>query len=190
MINALAILMLIFTGISLQYSDPIYPFMRFDLAVAFHNYCGILLSINYFLFLFSNIVTGNVRHYYFRIKGYIGLLLKQANYYAFGIFKGQTPPFPINETRKFNPLQQFSYNFVMYIIMPIMIITGVGLLFPDVLPKQILWNGGVFVTDLFHIIGGFVVSVFLIVHVYFCTIGAKPLKNFKSIVNGYHEDNH
>jgi thiosulfate reductase cytochrome b subunit len=26
-----------------------------------------------------------------------------------------------------------------------------------------------------------------VIHIYFCTIGKKPVSNFRSILNGYHE---
>lgn len=56
-INALVILLLIITGISMQYSNPEYPFIRFDLAVSIHNICGVILAINYVIFLPSNLAT-------------------------------------------------------------------------------------------------------------------------------------
>jgi len=190
LINALAIIFLIITGISLQYSDPLYPFMRFDLAVAIHNICGILLAFNYIIFIVGNIITGNSKHYIFRIKGYISKLMKQSYYYSIGIFKGEAPPFPINESNKFNPLQQFSYVVIMYLVLPILIISGFGLLFPEIVINQLQKTSGIFITDMLHIIGGFIVSIFLFVYIYFCTIGKKPFKNFKSIITGWHEDNH
>lgn len=189
-VNAILILTLIFTGVSIQYTDPAYPFMRFDLAISIHNYCGVILSINYLLFFFANIVTKNIKHYYFSLKGYIGDLMKQARYYSLGIFRGENPPFPITETRKFNPLQQFSYVVIMYLMVPMLMATGFGLLYPELVPARIFWVGGIFMIDLFHIIGAFIVSVFLFIHVYFCTIGKYPFRNFKSIISGYHEDNH
>jgi thiosulfate reductase cytochrome b subunit len=49
------------------------------------------------------------------------------------------------------------------------------------------WSSGLHLIDLFHIIVGFLVSLFMVVHIYFCTIGSTPLSNFKSMINGYHE---
>jgi thiosulfate reductase cytochrome b subunit len=190
LINALMIILLIITGVSLQYSDPSYSLMRFDIAVNIHNYAGILLTINYFLFLIANIVSGNIKHYKFKIQGYIGKLWKQFHYYSRGIFKGDPAPFPITTENKFNPLQQFSYILVMYLFLPILVLSGFALLFPGMVPDKIFGFGGIRVADFFHIINGFFATVFLIIHIYFCTIGKKPLKNFKSIINGWHENNH
>ena len=58
-INAVLCLILIITGISMQFSNPKYPLIRFNVAVSLHNIVAILLSVNYFLFLFGNIVSGS-----------------------------------------------------------------------------------------------------------------------------------
>lgn len=189
-INAIGILLLIFTGISLQYSNPDYPFMRFDLAIKIHNYAGVILSINYLLFFFGNIITGNVKHYYIKFRGLLNRLMKQGIYYSFGIFKGAHPPFPITETNKFNPLQRLSYSFIMYLFVPILIFTGFGLLYPDIIPAKIIGIVGILLVDLVHIASAFIATIFLFIHLYFITIGKKPLQNFKSIITGWHEDNH
>lgn len=190
LINAIGILLLIFTGISLQYSNPEYPFMRFDLAIKIHNYSGVILSVNYLLFFFGNIITGNVKHYYIKFRGWVNRLSKQVIYYSFGIFKGAQPPFPITETNKFNPLQRMSYSVIMYFFIPVLIFTGFGLLFPDIIPQKVFGVVGLLFIDLFHIISAFIATVFLFVHLYFITIGKTPLKNFKSIFTGWHEDHH
>ena len=113
-------------------------------------------------------------------------VLKQFKYYSFGIFRKETAPYPINKDRKFNPLQKLSYVGVMYFRVPIGILTGYLLLFPEILPEKILGFSGIHFIDLIHIVTGFFLSVFLIVHVYFCTIGKTWSSNFKSMINGWH----
>jgi len=48
---------------------------------------------------------------------------------------------------------------------------------------------GIFMTAIFHASLGFLVSIFLVVHLYVASIGKHPLNNFKSIINGYHDLN-
>jgi thiosulfate reductase cytochrome b subunit len=186
-LNAGLCLLLIITGISLQYSDPEYPLIRFDLAVAIHDIAGITLTLSYVFFVFGNLTTSNGRQYLFRIKGYFRNVKKQAAYYAYGIFRGDKPPFEITKDNKFNPLQRFSYVVVMYIFVPVVIITGLMLLFPEFLLHDIFGSRSIHFTDIIHVIIGFLVSLFLIVHIYFCTIGTTPLSNFRSMFNGWHE---
>lgn len=186
MFNALLFLILIFTGLSLQYSSMEFALIPFNYAVSIHNIAGIALAIGFVFYLFANRFTSNGTYYQFKLKGLYKRVMKQFKYYAFGIFKKEKPPYPISKKRKFNPLQKLSYVLVMYCLVPIVTITGIMLFYPDVLPSKILGIGGIHLTDLIHIITGFALSVFMAVHIYFCTIGKTPLANFKSMINGWH----
>jgi len=185
-LNALMFLFLIVTGLSMQYSSPDYPFIRFDLAVLLHNIAGIIVTLGYFVFVIGNMVTSNGKFYKVNLKEIVGQLKKQFMYYTIGIFKHEDAPFPLSENRKFNPLQKVSYVFAMYAFTPIMIISGLGLLFPETIIPQVFGVSGIHLTDLVHIISGFILSVFMIIHIYFCTIGKTPTANFKSMFTGWH----
>jgi thiosulfate reductase cytochrome b subunit len=186
-LNAIFCLFLIVTGISMQFSNPKVPLIRFDIAVSIHNIFGILLMINYLLFFIGNLASWNGRHYKIAFRGFYNRLMSQFRYYIRGIFKGEHPPFPITWEMKFNPLQQFSYVLIMYIMVPFMVISGMGLMYPDVIPTELIGISGLHLTDLFHILAGFIISLFMFVHIYFCTIGKTPVSNFKSMITGYHE---
>ena len=186
-INALGILILIFTGINMQYSNPGFKLMNFDLAVKLHNIAGILVTLNYLVFIIGNMVTSNQKFYRLKSKGLYKRLRLQAEYYISGLFKGQQPPFPLSEKRKFNPLQKVSYLMVMYFLVPILMITGMGLLFPETIIENVYNVSGIFLTAVLHASLGFLVSIFLIVHLYVASIGKHPLNNFISIINGYHD---
>jgi thiosulfate reductase cytochrome b subunit len=186
-LNAVFCLLLIATGISMQFSNPKVPLIRFDIAVSIHNIFGILLIANYLLFFIGNLFSWNGKNYKIAFRGFYLRLMRQFRYYTRGIFKGETPPFPVGKETKFNPLQQFSYVMVMYIVVPIIAISGLGLLYPDVIPTNLLGISGLHLTDLIHIVAGFIISLFMFVHVYFCTIGKTPVSNFKGIISGYHE---
>ncbi len=186
-VNALLFLVLILTGLSMQYSNPDYPFIPFDISVKMHNISGIILSFNYLIFFLGNLFTRNGKHYRLEWKGLGGRLKKQFMYYTVGIFSGEKPPFPIDAERKFNPLQKFSYVLAMYLGVPLLILTGWGLLFPELVIHRMFGTSGILVTDIVHVILGFVLSLFMLVHIYFCTIGLKPISNFRSIITGWHE---
>ncbi|MFC2116490.1 cytochrome b/b6 domain-containing protein [Bacteroidota bacterium] len=187
MLNALCFLVLILTGLSMQYSNPDSAAIPFSLSVQLHNICGILLSANYLVFFIGNWISGNSKHYRIQWKGEIPRLMKQARYYAFGYFKKEEHPFPLNEDRKFNPLQAFTYAIALYAGVPILIITGFGLLFPETIMSKLFGVSGLVLTDLLHVISGFFLSVFMFIHIYLCTIGSHPLRNFRSIITGWHE---
>ncbi|MFZ4705879.1 MAG: cytochrome b/b6 domain-containing protein [Bacteroidales bacterium] len=185
--NALLFLLLIITGLSMQYSSPEQPMIRFDYAVSIHNICGILLTANYLFFFIGNLVTTNGKYYKTSLRGIFDRLMIQFRYYTIGIFNGAKAPFPISKERKFNPLQQFTYVVAMYIFLPIIFISGWALLFPELLFNRLLGVSGLRINDFIHIVTSFLASIFMFVHIYFCTIGSTFISSFRSMINGYHD---
>lgn len=186
-LNAVFCLLLIFTGLSMQYSSPENPFISFRTSVSLHNFSGIALTFSYLLFFLGNLFTANGKHYRVIIKGLGDRLWKQLRYYTYGYFRHEESPFPVSAESKFNPLQQVSYVFALYMALPLLFITGWALLFPEFIIKQVFGFSGIFLTAQLHIVMGFLVSVFLIVHLYVSTMGKSPLSNFRSIVSGWQE---
>jgi thiosulfate reductase cytochrome b subunit len=170
------------------YSNPDNALVvKFQRAVAIHNVCGVLLTVSYSIFLFGNIFTPNGRHYLLNLKGLGKRLWAQGYFYAYGYFKGEKAPFPVDRDRKFNPLQQVSYVGVMYFILPMLFVTGWALMFPEFILKKFLGVSGIFLTDQFHVVLGFLTVIFLFVHLYVSTMGKSPVSNFRSIVTGWQE---
>jgi len=186
MTNALLCLLLIITGLSIQFSNP-STVVKFNAAVSVHNISGIILSISYVVFFLGNLFTPNGAHYVIPVKGFLDRLFKQFIYYTIGIFKKTDAPFPVSNENKFNPLQQVTYVVLMYVIVPFVILSGWGLLYPEITLNSFLGFSGLDLTDFFHIVAGFAISIIMCVHVYFCTIGKNPTSNFKSMINGFHE---
>jgi hypothetical protein len=63
---------------------------------------------------------------------------------ALGIFKGEPHPNHASPKHKFNSLQHVTYIGVMYVMYPLLLLSGVALLFPDVVTRGILGYPGVF----------------------------------------------
>jgi len=188
-VNALAFLILVFTGIALHYASPDgTSLITFKAAVSLHNIAAVILTFGYGVFLLGNLISGNGLYYRGIKEDMGGNLVKQARFYAIGIFKNEPHPFKIDKKRKFNPLQKISYVGVMYICMPLIVITGIGLLFPETIIKQVFGISGLALTDYLHHVIGFILSLFLVIHLYTCTLGDKPGTLFRSMVNGYHEE--
>ena len=185
-INALGILVLIFTGISMQSGTQLSEAVGFKLLINLHNIAGILVTLNYFVFFIGNLITANGKFYIVKPRGFLKRPLKQAQYYIWGMFHEMTPPYPLSEKRKFNPLQKYAYIIVMYMAVPFVIISGIALLFPEIIIDQIYSYSGIFVTAVLHSAMGFFISIFLIIHLYVASIGKSPLQNFKSISTGWH----
>ncbi len=183
LLNALLCLIMIFTGLNLQYSWEIIPPEK---AANVHNVGGIILSGSYLIFFIGNLVSPNRKHYRIRLKGLIGGMVKQTYYYTTGIFRGEENPFAVSKEDKFNPVQKVSYLFIMYLCLPLIILTGWDMMFPGSLSIVLLGTSGLVISDLIHIVSGFIVSIFMIIHIYLCTLGPSPGSLFMSILSGYH----
>ena len=187
-VNGIACLTLIVTGMSMQYSSQDNPLISFHLAVTFHNLSGIFLLVNYLAFIIGNAFSTNGNHYRVIFKGIFSRLKTQFRYYTIGMFKGMEDPYPITKTQKFNPIQQFTYIVIMYILCPLIIASGILMFFPEKVTIIILNHSSFLLVDILHVLTGFMVSLFLVIHIYFSTIShSKPGSRFKSIVTGYHE---
>lgn len=184
-VNALGIILLIITGITLQ-SGSESPLIEFKLSINLHNISGIIVTLSYLIFFIGNLFTNNKKFYIIKPKGFLKRPVKQAVYYAWGMFKGEKAPYPLSEKRKFNPLQKYFYILIMYLAVPLVLISGIGLLFPEILIEKIYTLNGIYVTAVIHSAMGFFISIFLIIHIYISSIGKSPIGNFKSIITGWH----
>jgi thiosulfate reductase cytochrome b subunit len=188
LLNAVLVIILILTGISMQYTGKDINFLiDFAKAVKWHNFAAIMLTASYIFFVTGNLLTENGKYYKLQKRNFWSDLGKQMRYYAWGMFRGEKHPFPVSIERKFNPLQKFSYIMAMYVAMPLLIISGLGLLFPEITINRIFGVSGLIITDILHITMGFFLSVFLVIHIYTCTLGSKPTSLFRGIITGYHE---
>jgi thiosulfate reductase cytochrome b subunit/nitrate/TMAO reductase-like tetraheme cytochrome c subunit len=183
--NALLFFLLIVTGLSIHYSDPKSGLIPFRISIIIHNISGILLSLNYLFFLIKSIITKNYKHYIPKLKGLLDRIYIQLRYYLLGIFIGEPHPFETNPQQKFNPLQQITYFFIMGFFVPLIIITGWLLMFPELAPDEFLGLGGVWPMALLHTITGFILSIFMFVHIYLGTTGSTLTDLYKSMLTGW-----
>lgn len=93
--------------------------------------------------------------------------------------KGEAHPFAATEQSKFNPLQQLAYLAIMYALVPLLIITGLLCLYP-----QVAGLGPVMLV--LHMALAIIGLLFICAHLYLCTLGDTPGQIFRSMVDGYH----
>ena len=189
LINALMFIILIVTGLSMQYTDKENSsyLVCFAKAVKWHNFAALVLTASYVIFVLGNAFAGNGKYYRIKRENFWSELMAQMKYYSFGMFRGEKHPFPVTMERKFNPLQKFSYVLAMYVGMPLLIISGIVLLFPEIAPDRIFGISGLVLNDVIHITIGFFLSIFTLIHIYTCTLGARPSSLFRGMLSGYHE---
>lgn len=183
-INAVGFVVLVLSGFNIHFSREFNLFGTLTAAVAIHEFVGILVSVNYLLWWVYMIGTRRIRFYVPGRDDMLGGILRQARYYLIGIFKGDHHPFGEGETRKFNPLQKWTYLGVMTLLLPVQAVSGVVLFVlirhwqdATVLQLRILGTA--------HTVFAVLLTAFLLGHVYLATTGPTPLAHFRMMFTGY-----
>jgi hypothetical protein len=93
-VNALTFILLLITGLSLHYSSAESSLIPFQVSVAIHNVCAIILTFSYGVFVLGNMFTRNGDYYRKWRKNLWPKLWKQFHFYAIGIFRGGPASLP------------------------------------------------------------------------------------------------
>jgi len=185
--NALLILTLIVTGISLHFADGKLPLVEFSLAVRIHNVAGVLLVLLYAFFVVANAMTGNWWQFVPKPPGILERCIRQTRFYLWGVFKGEHEPYPVTREENFNALQALTYWFMIYIVLPVIVVSGLIFLYPQFAPTELFGLDGLLPVAMLHYISATIIVVFLVAHVYLCTFGKKISSTFKTMITGWHE---
>ena len=185
-INAVGFTLLALSGFNIHFAKEFNVFGTFSVAVFIHNVVGIVVSINYLLWWVYTIGRGRIRFFIPNRDDMPAGLIKQAKFYLFGIFKNAPHPFEEGVSRKFNPLQKWTYLGVMTVLLPIQVGTGLALFY---LIHH--WSGpGMAIANrlgVAHTIFAILGSAFLLGHIYLATTGDTPWAHFKMMFTGYAE---
>nr|VFJ43505.1 MAG: thiosulfate reductase cytochrome b subunit [Candidatus Kentron sp. FW] len=187
-VHAAGIVLLILSGFQIHFVEKFPIFGDLSQAIEWHNIVGLIVTFDWGLWFFYNLMSGRFLRYYRPNQDDLPPgMIRQAMFYGMGIFKGDPHPFPVGETRKFNPLQKWTYLGVMTALIPFQVITGLYLyamvvgMIPfdgkDALPISVLHN-----------VGAFFSAMFVISHIYLGTTGHKPWDQFLFMITGYHDD--
>ena len=172
-------LLLLLSGVSLHYAGSQVPTLPFRFSVLLHDVTGILCLLSVLFFWVQNALSGNARHYIPKRGSFLRDFIRQVRFYAVGVFVGQKPPFHPTPEQKLNAGQQLTYLVVMYLLLPAEAVTGVLLLFPELAPIAVLGAGGVWPVAIAHLGVAFLLTLFLIIHLYLSTTGNTPTQLFK-----------
>jgi thiosulfate reductase cytochrome b subunit len=187
--NALAMLVLILTGVQLRFPEhvPLLPDLR--TAVRVHNLAGLAIAACWLAWLGVYLVRRELlRQYLVRPRDLGEPAARQVAHYAYGVFQGWPAPFHPRPEAKFNPLQKVTYAVVMFVMLPAQALTGLLLWDLARFEGVIEALGGVRVVDAVHVLLAYAFVAFLMAHVYLSTLGATFLAHFKAMVLGYEEE--
>ena len=184
--NALLFLMLAVTGLRIHFGGRAEPLLSFETAFHVHNLVGAALVLWFVVFLGVMVRSGNRNSYWRTPSQWLRGIWRQARFYAYGVFRGEPHPFHTTRERRFNPLQQAVYLKVMFVVFPVLVVSGVLLLEPQFLPETILGRHGGWVIATIHYLAGSVLLIFLVIHLYLATMGDRPTYLLRSMIDGKH----
>lgn len=188
-INAVGFIVLIVTGIQIRYSELV-NLMSLELAVDIHNWTGFILIGNYFIWFAYYFLTLNIKVYIPPFHHPVELakgVIRQARYYCYGLFIGEQNPHHSTLQHKFNPMQQQAYFAIMFLLIPLAIVTGLFLWDVTYFSKWIDFFGGIRIITTMHVLLFLFFTTFLIVHIYLASLGQTVTTHFKAMITGYEE---
>ena len=185
-INAVGIVLLVLTGIQIRYVEMVRIF-SLEEAVNVHNYIGLVVIANYFLWVAFYFGTGKIKIYFPNLRTFVPDAIRQAVYYGNGIFKGDPNPHHMTPDNKFNAMQKQAYLGLMFLFLPAQMVTGLFMWKIKFFENYINIVGGIKIVDTVHVLLFFFFAIFLVVHSYLATLGHTPLAHFKAMFTGYEE---
>ena len=157
------------------------------MAVELHQWIGFILIANFFVWLGFYLFTDKITVYHPDLspRRHFAGALRQAQYYGYGIFKGDPNPHHVSAYRKFNPLQSMLYQIIMLLLVPIQFYTGILLWDVKRFSAQIDFFGGVRVVDTVHVLIFIFFVTYILVHAYLGALGHTWSAHYKAMLTGY-----
>ncbi len=85
-------------------------------------------------------------------------------------------------------MQQIIYWIVMYLLMPLLLLTGLIFTWPDFAPRQVFGMDGLIPVAVLHYLTGLAILLFLFAHIYLGSCGPKVSTHYKMMITGWHEE--
>ncbi|MDR3578699.1 MAG: cytochrome b/b6 domain-containing protein [Oryzomonas sp.] len=189
-IHALSIVTLCVTGIQIRFADAVNLFGSYRAAVYLHNAAGIVvgLSMVYWV-LYYIVISHTIGRIYFPTGDEVKHgLVRQAVFYAFNYFRGKPNPFHATPENKFNALQKMAYLVIMFVFMPLVIVTGILLLDIQPLRRMLFMLGGIKLIDGLHFFAACCLCAFAFFHFYLTTLGPTPFSEIRTMWTGWEKE--
>lgn len=188
-LNALGIVTLCVTGIQIRFPEYANIFGTYKAAIRLHDVAGVTVSISFLLWFFYYLFVARslLKLYIPNAEDIKRGLFAQAFFYFFAYFLGKKNPHTATPDNKFNAIQKMSYLVIMFVFLPLVIVSGLLLMNIAPLRGWIIMIGGIkFLVDAHYLIACSFFA-FLCVHVYMATLGHTPFSHFRQMWTGWEE---
>jgi len=173
---AVLFVILVLTGIVLTYSSSTFAMMDYGLADTLHQVTGIMFSVLFVVFLIVSLTNGYWRRYRRLGNGLLSRIRKFGSYVWKGVParpNGSEDDVPdrLELSRGFLILVQHLLSiFSVAVLSPLLIVTGLVLFYPELMPETVAGLGGVWPFALAHYWVSLLGALFLLFHAYIATI--------------------
>jgi len=188
-LNALGITTLCLTGGQIRFPEYVNLFGTYKSAIMLHNTAGIVVSLSFSLwFFYYTFVSGTMAKLYVPTTDDLTQgIFRQAFFYFFNFFRGKPNPHHTTPDNKFNPMQKSAYLAIMFVLVPMVCLTGIFLMNIAPLRDLLIMIGGLKVLVATHFLLACSLCAFLFTHVYLATLGHTPFAHFIPMWTGWEE---
>ena len=189
-LNAFGIVTLTVTGAQIRFPEYIQLFTSYKSVILLHNTAGLVVSASFSLwFFYYGLVARNMRKVYVPTKEDLQVgILRQAKFYFLTYFLGWKNPHHPTPENKFNPMQKSAYLAIMFVLMPLVALTGILLTNVSPLREFVILVGGLKILDAAHYLLACCLIAFLFTHVYLATLGKTAMAYIKPMWTGWEEE--
>ena len=188
-LNALGIVTLCASGAQIRFPEYLNIFGSYRAAILLHNTAGIVVALSFSLwFFYYSFGSRTLAKIY--VPGADDLkrgVFRQAFFYFFLYFFGCPNPHHATPDNKFNPMQKSAYLAIMFVLMPLVSLTGILLMNVSPLRELVLMAGGLKLLVVLHFILACSLGAFLFTHVYLTTLGKTPMAHITPMWTGWEE---
>jgi len=188
-LNAFGIVTLTVTGAQIRFPEYVQLFASYKSVILLHNTAGLVVAASFSLwFFYYGLVARNMRKIYVPTKDDLQVgLLRQAKFYLLTYFLGWSNPHHPTPENKFNPMQKSAYMAIMFVLMPVVALSGILLTNVSPLREIVILIGGLKLLVAVHFLTACCLIAFLFTHVYLATLGKTPMAYIKPMWTGWEE---
>jgi len=188
-VNAFGIVTLCISGAQIRFPEYIHVLGSYRNSIVVHNWAGIIVALSFSLWFFYYTLFAKtiMKIYVPNAEDLKRGLFRQAIFYFLQYFFGQPNPHHATPENKFNPMQKSAYLAIMFVLVPLVSLTGILLMNVSPLRELVLMAGGLKILVGSHFLLACSLGAFLFTHVYLATLGKTPLAYFKPMVTGWEE---
>ena len=179
--QAALIIFMAITGFEIR---GLYALFGFEYAVELHTTTAWVLIGLWIFAVFWHLTTGEWRQYIPTFDRVIAMMV----FYSVGIFNNAPHPYHVTRLQKHNPLQRLVYLSLWVFINPTIWISGLLYLFYNAWPS---WGLSAYlnleVVAFIHAAAAFLITAFLVSHVYLISTGHTVFSQIKAMITGWEE---